>query len=466
MQEVNRSNVPFHPRFWLAGADARPLALLRIGLGLLVMADLLDRLRDFHAFYTALGVVPQPATFTQSLTRWSLLALPGGPTVTLAVFLVGFPLALALTLGYRTRLANVLLWLFMVSLFHRNPHVVAGGDAVMTALLFWSMFADTGAQLSLDVRLRRRSPATLVPGYPLRFLQLQIAFIYLVSALAKTGPGWRDGTAILNALQVSDWDRGLAPLLLAHPTVCTALTFATLAIESLFPLLVFSPWQSRRCRIAALAGGAALHAGIFLTMRVGLFSEIMLLSYLAFWPGADGREPMPVLSRRERRLAAAMAAQLALIVAGQITSAARRPLPLPLIAELQILGLGQDWRMFSPDTPRIEVRWRATGHLEDGHTVDVIPMVAPRLGEQRSFFYSRWHRLRNGLVNQPPDLVAAVGRYICRRWNGERAPPVLLRFELHADVKALPGSTGSDGEPLPPTEVRLRQDCQAGGSQR
>jgi hypothetical protein len=457
MAAVNRSNVPFHPRFWQASCGARPLALLRIGLGLLLLLDLLDRLRDFHVFYTALGLLPH-AGFSLHPTRWSLLALSDSPAFTLAVFLLGFPLAAAYALGYRTRLANVLLWLYVVSLHHRNPHLNSGGDSVIVALLFWSMFADTGADLSLDVRLGRRPAEALVPGYPLRFLQLQIAFIYLVSCLAKTGPGWRDGSAILRALQVSDWDRGLAPVLIALPALTTVLTFATLAIEGLFPLLVFSPWRPRACRIAALAGGAGLHIGIFLTMSVGVFSQVMLLSYLAFWPGADGREPLVPLGRRQRLLVAAMGAQLALIIAAQVGNAAEHRLPRPLLGELTALGLGQDWRMFSPDTPRYEIRWRAPGKLADGRTVDLIPALAPGLGEHRGFRYSRWLRLRNALGNQPPELIQAVGRYLCRRWNGERTP-ALLSFELVAETKALPGMVFAPGELLPESVVRLRQPC-------
>jgi hypothetical protein len=95
IEAVNRSNLPFHPRFWQSAADSRPLALLRLGLGLLVVVDLADRLRDLHAFYTSPGLTPPSANFPQGLAHWSLLALPGGTGVTLGVYLIGFPLAVA-----------------------------------------------------------------------------------------------------------------------------------------------------------------------------------------------------------------------------------------------------------------------------------------------------------------------------------------------------------------------------------
>ena len=62
------------------------------------------------------------------------------------------------------------------------------------------------------------------------------------------------------------------------------LTRATLVIEAAIPLLVFSPFRTNLTRTIAIAGGVALHLGIFLTMRVGIFSQVMPLSYLAFVP--------------------------------------------------------------------------------------------------------------------------------------------------------------------------------------
>ena len=91
--------------FWRGVVDARPAALLRIALGLLAFADFCDRLRDFNAFYTLDGLVAGPSEGFRALT-WSLFSLTSSRGATLAMFLAGFPLALAFALGYRTRVAN------------------------------------------------------------------------------------------------------------------------------------------------------------------------------------------------------------------------------------------------------------------------------------------------------------------------------------------------------------------------
>src|SRR6185369_10928911 len=148
------------------------------------------------------------------------------------------------------------------------PYVNDGGDAVLRLLLFWSMFADLGARYSLDCRLGRRPARATVPAIAVRCLQVQIAIIYLFTFLAKTGVTWRDGTAVLLVLENPQWSRGLGPLVARSPGLCKALSRATLVVEGVFPLLVFSPWRPRLARAAAIVLGTALHLGIFLTIRV------------------------------------------------------------------------------------------------------------------------------------------------------------------------------------------------------
>jgi len=462
---------PLRREFWLGDADARPAALLRIGLGLLILFDLSDRLRDFYAFYAPGGILPDPGELPSGVLRLSLFSLCGSRGAVLALFLAGLPVALAFALGYRTRLASVLMWVFMLSLVNRNPMVCDGGDLVILVLLFWTMFADTGAVLSLDVLLGRRARRPTVPAIGLRMLQLQVAFIYLVTFLAKRGPTWWHGEAVLRALVSGDWGRGLAPLLIAHPGVCRALTFATLAFEGTFFFLALSPVRPDITRAVAIGGGLALHAGIFLTMRVGVFSEVMPVSYVVFllpeWlgrlgvpPRADPRAP-PAAPRRARLAwlaVAALVAQFGLLAVDQILHAVRRPVPRLLAAELGFLGQRQNWRMFAPDGPLEDVGWQVPGTLADGRAVELTKALIPGLANHGGFLYSRWHRLRNTLATKRPDLLLPIGRYICRRWQGEHPEAPLAHFDLVARVRPLFSTAPAE------EKVIFRQRCIAGGA--
>jgi hypothetical protein len=458
----------------LGVVDARIPALLRIALGLLVATDLVDRLHDFHAFYTANGLVPTLHEVAYVGVRWSLFDLTTTRQATLALFLAGFPLAAAFTLGYCTRLVGPLLWAFVLSLQNRNLYVCDGGDAVLCSLLFWSMFTDMGAAFSLDVRLGRRRAEAWVPAAGLRFLQLQVALIYLVTFLAKSGATWHDGTAVYRALVNSDWQRGLAPVVARHPRLCAALTRATLIIEGTFPLLVLSPWRPRLTRAIAVAAGMSLHLGIFLTMRIGIFSQVMPVSYLVFVPSSLIDRVQALVSRRRppARLApgarasswplagkagvALLALPMALIFTDQISRARGGRTPAPVLGALTALGQHQNWRMFAPDAPTMDVTWRAPGILSDGREVELTETVLPRLRGHRGFLYSRWHRLRNSLISGSRDLLLPFGRFTCRRANAELpAGTTLVSFQLLATERPTlePGPARD--------EVVLRQACAA-----
>jgi uncharacterized membrane protein YphA (DoxX/SURF4 family) len=439
--------------------DARPLALLRIGLGAVVLIDLGDRLRDFHAFYTSAALVPAPAPAGAAsvLQRWSLLAISNDSRVALAIFVLAFVAALLLMLGLFTRAAAAATLIALVSLHHRNSYIEGGGDAVLRALAFWSIFIDVGARLSLDVRLNRRAALDTIPGLPVRLLQLQIAMIYLFAFLGKTGPTWRDGSAVLQALSTADWARGAGPWLASHPSLCRGLTWTTLAFEAAFAPLVFwparLPWPAHlpRPRAIALGAGWLLHGGIFLTMRVGNFCEAMALSYLALVPAAwlDRFVPRPASPARSapqlrRPHAIALILVFALVFAGQIAAALAIPLR-PVTTALEAGGMRQDWRVFAPDAPRLDVTFTAPGQLTNGQPIDLIESTLAPLAPQHGFRYSRWHRLRNLLATGPADLTAALGRYTCRR------TPALAHFTLTARIRS------PDAPPI--NQLRLTQDC-------
>src|SRR6185295_7091986 len=114
----------------------------------------------------------------------------------------------------------------------------------------------------------------------LRTMRFQIGLLYAVAVSWKTGPSWRDGTAVLRAMQNADFARPLAATLAEHPTLCAATTYGTLLLELMFPLLALSSRSLHRA--ATILCGLLLHFGIFATMRVGVFSVVLPVSYLVF----------------------------------------------------------------------------------------------------------------------------------------------------------------------------------------
>lgn len=460
------SRHPFQLAFWKEEVDARPLALLRIGLGLVVLTDWLDRLRDFHAFYTAPGLVPNEFVIASRAWRFSLLDGARTPLQVGVWFALGILASIALTCGWRTRLATVASWLLVQSVQERNILVCDSGDTVVRVLLIWGSFIDLGAVWSVDTLrgLRQRRPR--IPALPVRLLQLQVAIIYCFAFLAKSGSLWRDGSAIYYALQTGDFTRPFGAVIARSPFLCRVLTRATLLVEGLFLPLVCSPVRPRLTRATALLGGLGLHAGIFLTMRVGVFSIVMPVSYLAFvepeWLDAVlARLPSVSWLERYRRAAIARSGSLrlpvapvhalllcsfALVLYERTAAELARPVPTVAQAFLGYSGLWQDWHIFSPDPPYTYERWQAPGVLTDGTQLDVLERAAPHMRPSPGFFYSRWYKWRSNLQQDQAAPLKLMGAYLCRRYNTRAAGPRLSSFDLilHARSIAPPGQPPLD----------------------
>ena len=98
--------------------DLRSLALFRITIGSLVLADLSIRSRDLTAHYTDSGIMPRSllASTFGAVVDTSLYMINGTETAAILLFLATAVAAIAVTLGLHTRIATVLVWLLLVSL--------------------------------------------------------------------------------------------------------------------------------------------------------------------------------------------------------------------------------------------------------------------------------------------------------------------------------------------------------------
>lgn len=275
-------------RLLFTPVDARSLGLMRVLLGLLLIANHLELWAELHPMLGAGGWAPLAAAQAEPghLSYYDLV--PDGPALHL-VHALGLLVLVGFTLGWRTRALAWAALAVQVAIHHRNPWMQHGGDRVLRLATLALCLAPSGAAFSLDARAGRGAPT--VPALAHRLIQVQWAIIYGATGAEKLlGRTWRDGSALLLALGNGDFQRfpHLLDPLLALPAVRAAAagaTWATLAWELAFPALVL--WAPTR-RVALLAG-VLVHGGIWLTMRVGAFTPAMLWGYLAFLPaGALG----------------------------------------------------------------------------------------------------------------------------------------------------------------------------------
>src|SRR5690242_10123156 len=128
------------------GCDLRSLALFRMVLGLLLIADLAVRLPDIVSFYTDAGLLPRAAAMASALPagRLSFCFLNGSTGYALVLFGISALAALALAAGLFTRAAAAVSWLMLMSLHNRNILVDNASSEFLRLLLFWSLFLPMG----------------------------------------------------------------------------------------------------------------------------------------------------------------------------------------------------------------------------------------------------------------------------------------------------------------------------------
>ena len=117
--------------------DPRSLALFRVGLGILLLVDLVIRVTDCEAHYSDLGVIPREliASQTEEYWIWSIHMLSGAIQFQYLLMGIAAVAAVCLTVGRCTRVATVVSWVLLVSLHDRNLLILNGGDVLVRTIV-------------------------------------------------------------------------------------------------------------------------------------------------------------------------------------------------------------------------------------------------------------------------------------------------------------------------------------------
>jgi predicted DCC family thiol-disulfide oxidoreductase YuxK len=289
--------------------DPRSLGLARIYLALLLLADLVRRVPDLSVWYSNDGLLPNHTLLWRPGARYQFSFFFGASWTSEAavLFLICGLVFFGLLIGYRTRLFHALSLICIVSLHDRVIFLENGGDVVLNILCAWTLFLPMGARFSVDalrasLRARREgTPAELerrddlpretrpVVSLAVLALLLQICVIYYFNAVHKSGSTWREGSAVHYALHQDRLVTWLGWQLRAHltPALSQVMSYASLALEGLAPLLVLNPFAWRTSRRLAVILVTGLHVGFALLLNLGLFSFNMIGFLLLLIPDRD-----------------------------------------------------------------------------------------------------------------------------------------------------------------------------------
>lgn len=453
---LGSTNIGGSPLFALVesrlGIDTRALAVFRISLGFVLIADLLLRLRNLRMFYTDDGVLPVSLLVDLSPTyaRFSLHAISGTMWFQVLLFAAAMIFAFALLIGYRTRIATAVSMLLLLSLHARNPYLLTGGDALLQHLLFWSLFLPLGERWSIDARHEAEDGERVVTMATAAIL-IQVLLVYGVNGVLKLrSDPWMTGDAVSVVFGLDRFIVLLGPLLRQLPVILEIANWAWLGLLVASPLLVLS---TGRFRIALVGGFATVHLGMLLTMDLGIFPLVSIIALIPFLPSAVWNRldrnrgmkrvrsvgsrlltvlskhlqngslglPDPTGARWSDRIAQGV---VAVVLVGIIllNAIALGFVPVPAPADDTLSGEYTDsrWTMFAPHPPTTDRWFVAAGTLASGDRVD--PYHGTEIRWERpdtisSVFSSARLRKYTTNLRYNARLQQGFGGYLCNRWN-------------------------------------------------
>jgi hypothetical protein len=402
----------------MATADPRTLGLFRIAVALLLLADLVKRAwsRDLWYSETGLFTVAGQVDEARRIGFWSVLWYVTSDAAVTALFVAAGVIYIGLLVGYRTKVFQALALFSVVSLQARVSWLCNGGDFVLCSLLWWTLFLPLGRRFSVDARRATgASPTGPVVSAAMVVCLVQLALIYLLNALHKSGETWQKGTAVHYVLQqervmtwLGLWAREHLPFGLTR-----ALSHGVWWLELALPLLILSPFWKTECRRLAIAGILTLHVGLALFANFGVFSAVMCVFAMLLWTAPDWdaleawvRPRFPALAARLAPAAAQASPQASGSAARLARALGAAAIVLPLaLAVPQVLvendavpaplrirrppawfnrlvwttRLRQGWHMFAPNAPTREASVVVDAETADGQHID--PLYAIALGK-------------------------------------------------------------------------------------
>ncbi|HTL47205.1 MAG TPA: HTTM domain-containing protein [Verrucomicrobiae bacterium] len=254
--------------FWFKESTGRSEAWFRVGYSFALLGDLIGMRSKVVLLFSNEGV--------HHATPLDVFYPPAAVLNLHAAWIV---IVALLLLGVRTRLMSVLNFFLTTYFFslrgYGASHVADWAHQAFGFCLIWQT---SGRFLSVEKFWKKERDVRPLTLWPVRLTQITIGCIYFTSGISKVAdPGWLAGTAFLDTLRtghLSYFDLSWLP---EHP-VFHAINYAVMAWESLIPFLWFFPLA----RPWAVLTSFFFHAGIWLLVRVGWFTETMIGSLFIF----------------------------------------------------------------------------------------------------------------------------------------------------------------------------------------
>ncbi len=431
--------------------DLRSLALFRILFGFLLFIDVVYRMPYAYDFYSDMGVMPREALISKFMNIWetSIFLISGQTAIIMVLMAVIAVSALCLSIGFYTRTAALVCWILTVSMHTRIGIILHGGDDVFRVLLFWMQFLPISACYSVDSYLNKTKIENFKHvSWGSAGILIQLLSVYFFSGVLKLHPIWHtDGTGVYYALSLDQFATPLGSYLTQFHLLTRIMSFMTLLLEVGGPILFLIPIPFLKRRTLVAFSFIGFHAGLILTMELGLFPWLCMAAWTmtlpeSFWNKTRMGEFLPVKRisqyftrwkisapaprlRISRVLQIIAAVYIVLITAWNITEVEALNLEKSygLRLVMSVTEMYQRWSMFAP-YPRRDDGWYVMEATQFNGTVfdpfqddHKLNYLKPK-NVAATFKNSMWRKyLTNIWLKNYFDYRVYFGRYLCRTWN-------------------------------------------------
>ncbi|WP_425617545.1 hypothetical protein NA78x_001225 [Anatilimnocola sp. NA78] len=282
--------------FWFTPASSQPLAIVRIGTGLLALAYFLSYWGDLTRWFATNGLLPpqtverltqQDGVINFNYTALKFATNPGELWVFEIIALVA---ATLLAAGVLSRISAIVTLAMLLSFVHRAPMISGFGEPLLAMLLFYLCIAPSGEWFSFDGWLKRRragdrvnetAKPSVMANIGIRLIQVHLAAFVLMMGLSKLSsePWWTGDAVWYMIAQTTSRPVNLTSLR-SSPFVINAWTHALLAFEFLFPVLIWN----RLARPLLLGIGLVLWLSLALISGHVIFCLSLIVAASIFWP--------------------------------------------------------------------------------------------------------------------------------------------------------------------------------------
>lgn len=490
-EDIEERTLSLQQRFtkWFE-LDLRSLAAFRIFMGICLSVDLFQKLRFAKDLYSDWGVMPRTYWVHEYMSTWKIsFLLANGETWFQYAFLaVALIFALAFTVGYRTKLSQIVVLIMLGSIQSRNYLVLSCADDLLRLSLFWSLLLPLDRCFALQPSPSSTNPSLGIRSVGSLLLILQLLIMYLATAVYKINPVWTtEHSAIYYALNIEHFTTPLGQWLKDFEDLGAFLTQTTLIWEFVGPILIFSPFFTRQLRILTAGGFIFFHLGLAFSLNLGTFPWVAISYWFLFIPGewwerifslagqylpqrlrnfrftpSPSRPPLPLWGWRSVEGTFALLMCLVLfqniadIYKGRITS------PAPIRHLLYTLNLNQVWDMFAPYPIKNDGWFILEGHFQNGEVRELLT-GGPVSTEKPSYVSnlypsSEWRKFYLNLWDQGKRrILLPFARYMCRSQVSKEDGSPLSTLKITFMKETTP-PRGEPAIPVVPVEL-WSHDC-------